>query len=229
MQRRLEPEWLDELPPADPDAVGSRRDLRRVHQWMGNVGFVARALKRIANGKANLRIIDLGAGDGTFMLGVARTLGGDLKNVTLTLVDRHALVSSENQSAFVSLDWRLEIVQADVFDWLATAQRGAVVTAALFFHHLSDERLVTLFQALARDANALIACEPRRSGLAFIASKLLGLIGCNRVSRHDGVASVRAGFRARELTSLWPKDGDWRLEENRAGLFSHIFVAQRSC
>jgi hypothetical protein len=228
MQRRLEPEWLDELPPSDPGAIGSRRDLQRIHSWMGNVGLVARALKRIADGRKNLRIVDLGAGDGTFMLRVARMLAGDVKNVTLTLVDRQSLVSHENQVAFGSLDWRLEMVQANVFDWLATLQCETMVTATLFLHHFGDERLVTLFESLARSANALIACEPHRSALALIASKRLGLIGCNRVSRHDAVASVRAGFRARELSSLWPKDGDWRLEENRAGLFSHLFVAQRS-
>ena len=55
------------------------------------------------------------------------------------------------------------------------------------------------------------------------AAKLVGLIGCNSVTRHDAVVSVRAGFTNRELSDLWPTQGAWLLQEQRAGLFSHLF------
>src|SRR5437879_2754268 len=54
MQRCVEPEWLDELPPNDPRAKGSRRDLQRIHSWMGNVGIMARLLGNVAAGQENL-------------------------------------------------------------------------------------------------------------------------------------------------------------------------------
>ena len=66
-----------------------------------------------------------------------------------------------------------------------------------------------------------------RSRRALLAARLLGLIGCNRVTCHDAVISVRAGFRGRELSSLWPEGGDWQLNEAPAGLFSHLFLASR--
>ncbi len=44
MNRIVKPELLDELPPADPRAVRSRRDLRRVNAWMRNHAIMARAL-----------------------------------------------------------------------------------------------------------------------------------------------------------------------------------------
>src|SRR5262245_6257268 len=227
MQRHLEPEWLDELPPDDPGAIQTRRDLRRIHSWMGNVGIVARQLRRTAGGKEKLCIADVGAGDGTFMLRVAQCVAGDLKNATLLLVDRQAIVSTETRRAFKSLGWRVEMVQADVFDWLASPQPATVVTATLFLHHFSDGRLVELFDRFARSAVSFIACEPRRCAFALAASRLLRLIGCNRVARHDAVASVRAGFRGHELSSLWSDGSKWTLKEDSAGLFSHIFVAQR--
>jgi len=58
-------------------------------------------------------------------------------------------------------------------------------------------------------------------------SRAVGLIGCNRVTRHDAPASVRAGFTGRELSQLWPEPESWLLEERAAGPFSHLFVAQR--
>ena len=45
MKRIIEPELLDTLPPDDPRAVRSRRDLRRVNAWMRNHAIMARALQ----------------------------------------------------------------------------------------------------------------------------------------------------------------------------------------
>ena len=45
MDRRIEPEFLDELSPANPAAVQSRRDLRRLNLLMGHVGILTRALR----------------------------------------------------------------------------------------------------------------------------------------------------------------------------------------
>jgi hypothetical protein len=45
---------------------------------------------------------------------------------------------------------------------------------------------------------------------------------------HDAEISVRAGFRDSELSALWPSDARWQLNEQRAGLFSHRFVAHHA-
>ena len=47
MKRIVQPELLDALPPDDPRAVRSRRDLRRVNAWMRNHTIMApRAAKQ---------------------------------------------------------------------------------------------------------------------------------------------------------------------------------------
>jgi len=38
---------------------------------------------------------------------------------------------------------------------------------------------------------------------------------------------VRAGFSGGEISTLWPDKQNWRLTEQRAGAFSHLFVAQK--
>ncbi|MEY2429909.1 MAG: hypothetical protein QOJ40_2794 [Verrucomicrobiota bacterium] len=45
MLRRVEPEWLDELPPDDPRAIRSRRDIHRLNAFMGNPKIMAGALR----------------------------------------------------------------------------------------------------------------------------------------------------------------------------------------
>ena len=74
MERAVKAELLDGLPPTDPGAQGSRRDLQRLNDLMGHAGLAARALSRLHNGET-FQLIDLGGGDGTFLLSVARLLG----------------------------------------------------------------------------------------------------------------------------------------------------------
>ena len=46
--RLLVPEILDGLPPEDPEARRSRRDLRRINFLMGNERWIARQVRELA-------------------------------------------------------------------------------------------------------------------------------------------------------------------------------------
>jgi hypothetical protein len=72
-----------------------------------------------------------------------------------------------------------------------------------------------------------VAVEPRRARWPLFCSRLLWAIGCNDVTRHDAVVSVRAGFSRNELSSLWPDKQNWQLTEQSAGAFSHLFIARK--
>jgi|ERR1041385_1956565 hypothetical protein len=225
MKRRVEPEWLDELPAGDNRAVVSRRDLRRVNAWMGHAQLLDRGLKKFGGRPA--RIVELGAGDGTFMLAVARRAAARWPGVETILVDQQDLVSEQTRDEFARLGWTARGATADVFDWLEPGEACDITVANLFLHHFPEEPLRTLLRRAAGRTGMFAACEPRRSGFPLLFSRLLWLIGCNAVTRHDAVVSVRAGFSGHELSALWPSDGRWRLEERAAGLFSHLFLATR--
>ena len=197
--RSLEPEWLDELPPDDPRAIRSRNDLRRVNAIMGNARVIARHL-----GEAR-RVADLGGGDGSLMRAVERKLG---RKLDVTIVDR--------------------IAGLEVFEFLASPGKPLdAIVANLFLHHLAEHDLRRLFCLAALRAPLFVACKPRRSRFALGASHLLGVIGCNDVTRHDAVISVRAGFSGAELSRVWPAAQTWTLTEKLAPPFSHLFVARR--
>lgn len=228
--RRIEPEWLDEFAAEDARAMRSRRDLRRVNAMMGNAVIVARELGRSHRGGPPRLIAEIGAGDGTFMLRLAEKASTRWKDVNVVLLDRRNIVGAETLHGFVRLGWRAKSVTADVFEWLAQPadQVFDVIIANLFLHHFDAARLTILLSLLAPRTRMFIACEPRRSGLSLIGSRLLGLIGCNDVSRHDAVVSVRAGFDGKELSALWSARRAWTLQERANGVFSHCFVACRA-
>jgi SAM-dependent methyltransferase len=229
MERCVEPELLDELPPADPRAVRSRDDLLRVNAWMGNGEFMVQALRSTCNARAAWRLVDLGTGDGRFLLRTARQLHPYWQGTYAVLLDRRNAVSPETHKAFGALGWRTETREADVLDWLARPADTTydVLIANLFLHHFRDAQLARLLRAAAGLARVFIAVEPRRWGPSLFFSRCLGLIACSRVTRHDAVVSVQAGFHERELSRLWPAGGYWTLQEHPAGWCSHLFVARR--
>jgi hypothetical protein len=255
VKRIVEPELLDELPPGDPRAAGSRRDLRRLNTWMRNHAIMANALQTAVNGQTPKHIVELGAGDGDFLLRVAQLVSGHgtpisgaagsgnavaeccrlgnrrsvaWNEVNVTLLDRQKVVTPQTLAAFASLGWRAEAVVADIFDWAQTPAPAEIVIVNEVLHHFDDARLAGLFRGIAGHTRLFIAIEPRRARWPLFCSRLLWAINCNSVTRHDATVSVRAGFVREELSALWPDKRNWQLTEQLAGAFSHLFIAQRT-
>jgi phospholipid N-methyltransferase len=230
MHRTVEPELLDVLPPSDPRTQTSRRDLRRVNAFMGNARTMADALRYALGSQTPRTIVELGAGDGQFMLRVSKRLCRHWKNVSVNLVDRLQLLAPETVEAFARAGWRAENLTSDAFDWLRARSDKSVdvIVANLFLHHFSAEELREMLKLCAGRSRLFVAVEPRRALVPLTFSKLLWAIGCNSVTRHDAAASVRAGFVGKELSQLWPSYSRWELVECPAGLFSHLFVASRN-
>jgi hypothetical protein len=161
------------------------------------------------------------------MLQLARRYAQRWPKVTLELLDLQPVVSAQTLASLRALGWDANVIAADVFDWLAQPASAAapVIIANLFVHHFEGEQLRALLNGIAARASAFLCCEPRRSRFALTFSRLLGVIGCNDVTRHDAVASVHAGFNAQELSALWPQPDAWTSREAAAGMFSHRFQA----
>jgi hypothetical protein len=187
-------------------------------------------LRWCSRGKAPNEIVELGGGDGVFIVALARRLARAWPGVRVVSVDRQSIVTPDTIAAVAQLGWTLEPVSADVFDYLKRRDRGspAIFMANLFLHHLSADALRALLLAIAPHADALAACEPRRDEVTLISSKLLWAIGCNDVSRHDAVVSVRAGFRDHEISALFPQVAGWNLQERAGFPFTHCFAARRT-
>ena len=238
MQRIVAAETLDSLAENDPAAMRSRRDLRRAHRVMGTRSILLRALRDMMgtqSAKRSMRILELGAGDGSLMLGVARALAPEWRKVEITLLDRQSLVDEATIDAYAELGWEASPKTVDVLDWAAEAgcngselARWDMIIANLFLHHFQGTQLDALLSAIATRCLRFFACEPRRARLALVGSHLIGAIGTNAVTREDAVLSVRAGFCGNEIALLWPDVDGWTTKEYPAGLFSHCFRAERT-
>jgi hypothetical protein len=160
------------------------------------------------------------------MLRLAQKMSPRWPKAGITLLDRQKNISNETVAAFARSGWRAEPVVADVFDW-SSNPADEIIIANLFLHHFEDGQLAGLLRKVSQNTKLFVAIEPYRFTLPSLVGQLLRLIGCNDVTRHDAVVSIRAGFAGEEISTLWPDKTNWQLTECRAGLFSHLFVARR--
>jgi len=245
LPRVVLPELLDALAAEDLSAQRSRRDLQRVHRAMGTRSTLLRALRALPLVRAGpvpsapVRVLELGAGDGSLMLGVARSLQGEWPAVHLTLLDRQPLLTAATVADYALAGWTATAEVGDALDWADRARAGCLpppdaprwdlIVANLFLHHFKSAELALLLAAVASSSAHFVACEPRRAWLAWAGSHLVGVLGANAVTREDAVLSVHAGFRDHELRALWPASTPgWNLCEAAAGLFSHCLVGSRA-
>lgn len=268
MNRIVQPEILDSLPPGDPLAIGSRRDLQRINWWMRHPALLARALQKNLP-SAPAQITELGAGDGAFLLQTAQRLAPRWQGVKAVLLDRQNAIPAGLPAQFSALGWSSESVVADAFEWNPGAKSDAaltpsprpngeragvrgdefgkqsasspqpspplgearektrVVIANLFLHHFQEAELKRLLGNIAAHCELFIALEPLRLAMPGAVRPWLRLIGCNEVTLHDAVVSIRAGFCGKEISAHWPAASGWRLTEHRAGCFSQMFVARK--
>src|SRR5437868_5572547 len=140
--RQIQREWLDELPADDPRAVRSRRDLFRVNTWMMQPGIMARTMLAHAGSVAPRAILDLGSGDGTFMLRVAALLAQRWRNVTVTMLDQQDIVDPSTRRGFDALGWSSNTITGDLSGTLGEGRLPDVdaITANLFLHHFTESQ-----------------------------------------------------------------------------------------
>ena len=227
--RVLTPELLDSLPPNDPSAQASRRDLRRLHPLLGQIGLWTRWLAEFFPSRPPASLADLGTGDGSLLGTVllrAYPKGGH--GARIFLVDRQPVVPESTLAHLRRCNWLPTVMAADVFNWLEEGPPLEAALANLFLHHFDEAGITRLFSALAGKTGVFAAAEPRRNRFAWFAARSLGLIGCHPVTRHDARVSVEAGFAGQELCRLWPARTGWQLTEYEAGPFTHFFSTRKT-
>ncbi|RYG70260.1 class I SAM-dependent methyltransferase, partial [bacterium] len=145
--RVISPERLDTLPPDAPEALGSRRDLARINAVMGSPRVAARLL----GSPAPRRVLEVGAGDGNFLLRTLRRVDHPIEVSRATLLDHQDTFSPNVIGHYGRINWGVETVVADAFEHLNEARTGPfdAIVANMFLHHFEDDRLAELLRLIA--------------------------------------------------------------------------------
>ena len=212
--RQILPELLDALPHDDPAALRSRSELGMINGLMRNHHWVCRRLRRLEPG--NQRVLELGAGDGSL---ARRAL-------------KEGIVPSARWSAIdlapAPEDWPCDAVwhQCDLFA-LPVLPDAEIIVANLFLHHFHDDQLEILGRRLPDSCRMLIACEPARRWVHSLQGRLLSLLtGLSKVTHHDMLVSIRAGFTGDELPRAMGLQG-WQKTISSTALGAYRLEAWR--
>lgn len=213
MQRTLQPELLDSLPPDHPDALHNRRDLRLTNRIVGSHRWLVRTLPPLL--RHGERALELGAGTGE--------LGQQLHTAAVPLDGLDLWPRPGNWPS--ARAWH----RADLTSFTGYGDYAAIV-GNLIFHQFSDATLAALGQQLrsAPAVRIIIACEPLRRRSSQVLFRTLGpLLGANHVSLHDAHVSIAAGFRDDELPrtlSLAPTEWQVACTHTLLGMYRMIAI-----
>ena len=198
-------EFLDR-PDADPRLVEQGYEFMKVVNRIGGGmrvvrRFLAQELSESSRDHA-VTILDIGAGDCDIPLTITRWADRRGYKVRFTCLDHDAKAVELAQSRISRCNCRtVEVVQADVFTY-RPADRFDYAVGSMTFHHFTDEdidRLITHLRGFVRKA---VLINDLQRGLANYIACLILTLPVAREIRHDGLLSIRRGFKPRELAGL---------------------------
>jgi 2-polyprenyl-3-methyl-5-hydroxy-6-metoxy-1,4-benzoquinol methylase len=193
-RRLIKPELLDHAPP--DEARRNLADLVRINRNFGGHSTIRRMLAQVVTNDEKFTILDIGAASGD----TARLVQQLYPRASVTSLDYNAVnLEGAPPSKLIADAFELPFLPGS-FDY---------VLCSLFLHHFTNEQVVGLlrnFYSVAR--RALLVSDLERHIVSYYFLPLTRwFFGWQRITLHDGPASVRAAFRSDELLTLAGRAG----------------------
>jgi ubiquinone/menaquinone biosynthesis C-methylase UbiE len=214
MQRVDLTEILDTDACSPAEVEESLRDLGRINRWFGGVTTSRRLVERVTRrtGRKRVSLLEVAAGSGEVPRIVSRQLARSGVTLETTLLDRAKTHLIDGGRAVAGDALALPFAD-NSFD---------VVGCNLFAHHLDPENLRRFVKEALRVSRCAVLINdlirhPLHLALVYAGFPLMR----SRVSRVDGVASVRRAYVPREIREILTStlSPEQRIEISRHYLF----------
>ena len=210
MKRLVTPELLDSDAAMPAEVQRTLSDLRRINRWFGGISTTRRMLEKViagwptlvargfratgwgSSGIPGLTLLDVGAGSGDVSLAAARQLRSQVQ-IQVTLLDRMPGHLPRNGVGTVAGDALALPFRDASFD---------LVTCSLLVHHLERPQIVRFVNEALRVTRVAVLLNDLRRDPLHLALVYAGFPLFSRVTRHDGVASVRRAYTPEEIGSI---------------------------
>jgi ubiquinone/menaquinone biosynthesis C-methylase UbiE len=195
MRRIDTPEILDSIDCATEDVRTTLLDLGRINRWFGGVATTHAMIERVAQatGSKHFSLLEVAAGYGDVPKAAAQKLARQDVTLKITLLDRARSHLLRDGSAVVADGLALPFADGS-FD---------LVSCNLFAHHLAPQELARFFREAWRVCRSAVLVNdlvrhPVHLALVYAGFPLMR----NRISRVDGVASVRRAYVPEEIRGI---------------------------
>ncbi|MGH9356661.1 MAG: methyltransferase domain-containing protein [Terriglobia bacterium] len=201
MRRITSRELLDDDAGDPADLEASLLDLWDINRQYGGAKGSLTLLDRVfaRTGSRQLRILDVGAGDGRLAAWLRRELARRGFQARICALDqRISHLSYQRPSPDL-----VERVVADALEMPFQQNSFEVVMCNLFVHHFSGAELSGLLREMLRvSGEAVLVNDLERRWLPYLFVRY-GPFGVrSAITRHDAAASVRQAYTRRELTAV---------------------------
>jgi len=172
------------------------KKLFQVNCWFG---FFRDLKKILAKQPQNVSVLDVGCGSGLCLIHLKkafpqmRMIGIDISHQAITLANELAKERGIEDIIF----------QTHTIDTFI-AENADVIISTLVCHHIDDQGLVSFFKKIYQHADRLIVIHDlHRHSLSYFLYKLLSpMLFRNKLITHDGLISIKRGFKKQELQAL---------------------------
>jgi 2-polyprenyl-3-methyl-5-hydroxy-6-metoxy-1,4-benzoquinol methylase len=186
-------------------------ELEIINTWLGGNNVTMSALRELIAGidrREKVRIVDLGCGRGDILQSIEKWSKKNRLNVHLTGIDANDYIVN---AAIENLprDSQIEFKSIDILSSEFQSQQFDIIIGTLFFHHFSDQQLISFFSGLKNQAKiGFIVNDIHRHPIAFYSILLLTrLFSRSSMVKYDAPLSVMRAFKRRELVSILHQAG----------------------
>ena len=203
--RSTEPELMDS-PTLNPVKLhAALRDVSKVNRLLGGnhitIHEVFKRLKVLKNIKP-VKIMDFGCGDGEILRKIAKRARKE--NIQLELIGLDINRKCLEQAKHLSKTFPEIQYQNENFFKLQKEENLDIIMTTLTTHHLNTHEFQQfLVRATDLVSDSVIINDLHRSKAAYYLFKLFS--SCflkSRVARHDGLVSIKRGFKRTELKQI---------------------------
>jgi 2-polyprenyl-3-methyl-5-hydroxy-6-metoxy-1,4-benzoquinol methylase len=204
-------ELMDDLDASGVDLRQALRELEAINYLLGGNYVTLNGIDELLKGvetRNDLQVADLGCGSGDMLKLIRKLLERRRRRAVLTGIDANAHViefALRHTPQAYGIDYRTLNIFSSEFATL----RFDIVTATLFFHHFTTERLVELFTQLKSQASVgLVINDIHRHWFSYYSIKwLTRLFSKSVMVKHDGPMSVLRAFKKRDLLEILRRAG----------------------
>lgn len=184
-ERRETPELLDAEAMDAETLKRAYRELQLLHGWLGNTAAMLRLLRADGTGK-KLKVLDIGCGQGAFLVLIRQRLGHDGIGFDLRSM---------------SVDASIPIVEGNAAT--DALPRADVAICVVMAHHLEPLELKAMIVNVAQSADRLILLDLVRHPVPLALFRVFVSPLLSRINALDGQTSIRRAYTPRELQAIF--------------------------
>ena len=197
---------MDDMELRGPQLYAALNQLHIINFWLGGYNISLRGLKLLTKDlpkEQEISIADLGCGGGHTLIQKARWCRKHNIKARFMGIDANLSTIEYAREKCKSFP-EISFVQADICSEEFLSEKYDILSCNLLLHHFDNQQLDYYIPRWTAQAGiGIIVNDLQRHPLPYILFNIVTrLFGASYMTRHDGLLSIRRGFRRKELGQL---------------------------